>query len=218
MAMADDKELLEAAAKSGCVGMEVGLESFNPAVLKSQGKSFNAAEKYKEQVKKFHDCGISLQAVMIFGFDEDTPDMFKYTLDALLDCKFDVLYPQIFIPYPNTPPFKELEKQGRILTRNWDLYDGAHAVFKPRNFGPDYLTEKCIWLLKNFYSFRNTLQAMKTIGFNSKLLWGIPFRQSVGSSFLDRLKQARRGPYLSGLRKAEQLHLNLQISMVCILI
>jgi radical SAM superfamily enzyme YgiQ (UPF0313 family) len=170
--------------------MEVGLESFNPAVLEKQGKSFNRVAQYKEQVKRFHDYGISLQAVMIFGFDEDTPDTFKYTLDALLDCKFDALYPQIYIPYPNTPSFEHFVKRGRLLTRNWDLYDGAHAVFRHPHFAPGEITDWCIWLLRHFYGFSNTVRAMKTIGFNSKLLWGIPFRQSVGRSFLQRFEEA----------------------------
>ena len=37
----------------------------------------------------------------------------------------------ILTPYPGTPLFARLEAEGRILHRDWDLYDTAHAVFRP---------------------------------------------------------------------------------------
>ena len=38
----------------------------------------------------------------------------------------------IVTPFPGTPLYKRLDREGRILTRNWELYDGQHVVFQPR--------------------------------------------------------------------------------------
>ena len=39
-------------------------------------------------------------------------------------------------PFPGTPLFDRLEREGRILTRNWELYDGQHVVFQPAHMTP----------------------------------------------------------------------------------
>ena len=37
------------------------------------------------------------------------------------------------------PRFKRLEQEGRILTRNWELYDGQHVVFQPARMSVEEL-------------------------------------------------------------------------------
>lgn len=43
------------------------------------------------------------------------------------------------IPFPGSRVFKQLEAEGRILTRNWSEYDGTHAVFQPQKMSPEEL-------------------------------------------------------------------------------
>src|SRR5207245_4070749 len=38
----------------------------------------------------------------------------------------------ILTPYPGTALFQRMETEGRILHRNWDLYDTRHVVFRTR--------------------------------------------------------------------------------------
>ncbi|HQP36562.1 MAG TPA: DUF4070 domain-containing protein, partial [Polyangiaceae bacterium] len=47
----------------------------------------------------------------------------------------------ILTPYPGTPMFEQLEREGRILTREWDRYDTAHVVFQPARMTPTQLEE-----------------------------------------------------------------------------
>src|SRR5262249_36818005 len=61
----------------------------------------------------------------------------------------------IMTPYPNTPLFRRMEAEGRILHKNWDLYDTAHAVFKPKHMSPEELEAGYGWMYRALFSYRS---------------------------------------------------------------
>ena len=73
---AQDDELLEEAARSGCKQLFLGLESVSQASMTQARKGFNRVEDYARIVKRVHAHGIAVQAGIVFGFDADTPEMF----------------------------------------------------------------------------------------------------------------------------------------------
>jgi len=153
-----DPEMLRAAKESGCRGLLIGLESLNPQSLKGAAKSFNDADKYKEIIANIHKFGIAVNGCFVVGFDSDTEEeiaALPERVDRLgLDlCRFSVL-----TPYPGTPLFDSLKKQGRILTEDWSRYNQHNAVFKPANFTPERLDElyRSVW--KKAYSWRRVFK------------------------------------------------------------
>ena len=68
----------------------------------------------------------------VFGNDEDTEATFDRTVDFVLDTGIDLPRFAILTPFPGTPLFSRLDHAGRILTRDWDLYDAQHVVFQPK--------------------------------------------------------------------------------------
>ena len=58
----------------------------------------------------------------------------------------------ILTPYPGTPLFRQLESEGRLLHRDWSLYDTAHVVFQPRNLTPEELAEGYAWCYERLCS------------------------------------------------------------------
>jgi len=139
--LCDDEPLLNLAARSGCRGLLMGLESISPATLKSTQKPFNRPDRYADVVEKLHELGIALQGCFVFGLDEDQPDVFKNTAQMALDIGIDLPRFAIVTPFPGTTLFHQLEKEERIVSRNWDLYDGQHVVFQPRNLTVQQLQE-----------------------------------------------------------------------------
>lgn len=129
--LADDRHLLDLAARSGCQGLLMGLETINRRALKQARKGFNDPERYAEIVERLHERGIALQGTFVFGLDEDTPEVFERTAEFAIDAKIDLPRFAIVTPFPGTALFRRLEREGRILTRDWDLYDGQRAVFQP---------------------------------------------------------------------------------------
>src|SRR5262249_11652205 len=58
----------------------------------------------------------------------------------------------ILTPYPGTPLFHQMEAEGRLLHRDWERYDTAHAVFLPRHMSPDELEEGYAWCYQRLFS------------------------------------------------------------------
>jgi hypothetical protein len=44
-----------------------------------------------------------------------------------------------------------MEKEGRITTRNWDLYDTRNVVYRPERLSPAALKEGYDWAYDAFY-------------------------------------------------------------------
>lgn len=149
---AKSKELLELAAKSGCLGLFIGFESLNELSLQSVNKAVNKVKDYEECARKFHDHGILVFASFMFGFDHDDKSVFEKTVDFLIKNKFVAASLPILVPYPGTRLYQKFEEEGRILTRDWSKYDYGHVVFKPRLMEPEELAEGARWAAAAFYS------------------------------------------------------------------
>jgi len=137
----DDPELLELTARSGCRGLLIGLESISAAGLKETRKSFNDPDQYVEQVALLHKYRIALQGCFVFGMDSDTPEIFLKTAKLAIKAKIDLPRYAILTPFPGTPLFQKLKDENRILTTDWEKYDGQHVVFQPMNMTPRQLLD-----------------------------------------------------------------------------
>lgn len=136
-----DPKLMELMARSGCKGLLLGLETLSEAGLKETGKRFNSSIDYQKLIGDLHQLGIAVQGCFVFGLDDDTPDVFDATVQLALDAAIDLPRFAVLTPFPGTPLFHRLEAEGRILDRDWELYDGQHVVFQPRQMSVQALAE-----------------------------------------------------------------------------
>jgi len=127
-----DKKLLDLAARSGCAGLLMGFESMSPANLQITGKRFNKPEDYAEITHVLHQNNITLMACFTFGMDDDDPDVFMKTAKFAVESNIDLPRFAIVTPFPGTKLYQRLKEEDRILTDNWELYDGQHVVFEPK--------------------------------------------------------------------------------------
>jgi radical SAM superfamily enzyme YgiQ (UPF0313 family) len=129
--LADDQPLLELTARSGCRGLLFGFESILADNLRESGKGFNRPAHFARVVDRLHAYGIAVYGCFVFGMDHDTPDVFLDTARFTVEAGIDLPRFAIVTPFPGTALHQRLEQEGRILTRNWELYDGQHVVFQP---------------------------------------------------------------------------------------
>ncbi len=153
--IAQDPELLGLAVASGCRGLFIGLESINQTTLRSWGKGFNRAREYERAIGRIHAAGVAVFGAVVFGADSDSADVFGRTLDFLAAARVDVLQATILTPFPGTPLYHDLDRQGRIFDRDWSHYDFGHVVFEPANMSRAELRHGHDWVLAQFYSQRN---------------------------------------------------------------
>ncbi len=127
---AEDPELLKLVARSGCIGLFVGIESVvgvNSRLAKS-GTRFPQSEL----MKRIRDAGIILETSIIFGFDDHDESIFEKTLRFVEDCSPSVPTFHILTPYPGTALFRQFEEEGRLLHREWNRYNHAEVVYRPK--------------------------------------------------------------------------------------
>jgi radical SAM superfamily enzyme YgiQ (UPF0313 family) len=153
--------LLEAMKKSGCVGLILGLESCRQDTLTEAGKRFVRADTYDWRIRKIQSFGISLWGAFIFGFDHDTWQDLMFTcrwaqrMDLGMSC-----YP-ILTPYPGTAIYRQFEQAGRLITRDWDKYNGASIVFEPKQMTPAQLRHAQLAAFAEFFSIRSAVRRLK---------------------------------------------------------
>jgi radical SAM superfamily enzyme YgiQ (UPF0313 family) len=156
--IAKDEELLRMAADSGCGILYIGIESISSANLPAHGKSFFKGEEISDHLTRIQNRGILVRASIIFGMDEDGPDVFHHTVNFLKRSK--VAYAEFFLltPMPGTELRRKLEEEGRILENDWSKYDGLHPVFHPRKMDKETLEEGLWRAYQEFYSLPSVLK------------------------------------------------------------
>jgi len=103
-------------------------------------------------VRLLHDHGIQVNGSFVLGFDADGPDVFARTADWIEEVRLECATFHILTPYPGTPLFRRLETEGRLLHRDWTLYDTAHVVFRPRRMTEAQLADGYAWLYRRLFS------------------------------------------------------------------
>jgi radical SAM superfamily enzyme YgiQ (UPF0313 family) len=151
--------LIEKAADAGLRSLFVGFETFSPANLKQSNKKQNLEKDYIKAVNRLHSLGIMINGSFVFGLDEDDPDVFKRTVDWGVKNAITTSTYHILTPYPGTQLFKDMESHGRILTRNWDLYDTRNVVYQTTQLSAEELKKGYHWAYEQFYSWSNIFAA-----------------------------------------------------------
>ena len=168
-----DEEFLNLARKSGCVEWFVGFESISQEALNNIKKNQNKVEDFKRMIKRVHDHGMTIQGGIIFGFDEDTNNIFDTTIATINDWELDVLEANILTPYPGTPLFERLNNEGRILTRDWSRYNQVDVVFQPKNMTVEELYNGSRKVAKEFYSPINLINKISKMVLTTKKFYGV---------------------------------------------
>src|SRR6059058_3464563 len=128
----DDPSLVREMALAGCTGVFIGFESLSDENLAASRKRTPRAADYARRVRLLHDHGIQVNGSFVLGFDADAPEVFARTADWIEAVRLECATFHILTPYPGTPMFRRLEAEDRLLHREWELYDTAHVVFRPR--------------------------------------------------------------------------------------
>ena len=186
-------DLIELAAKGGCTTLIMGMESVNPAALRTMRKGFNPVEQYAELFARLQKARIAPAPNFIFGLDDDSPDQFRVTLEFLKRHHIhDTLF-WILTPYPGTELFAEMSQAGRLDHQRWSLYDAAHVVFDPKHFTRAQLQEAYWQAYREHYSWRNLLD------YTSKIRLSLLVIDVLIRWFIGQKVAAREHPTAFGL-------------------
>lgn len=150
--VADDPRVIREMALAGCTGVFVGFESLTDRNIADAHKKSPSAADYARRVRIFHENGIQVNGSFVLGFDHDHKDVFARTAQWVEDNRLECATFHILTPYPATPLYRRMQAEGRILHRDWTLYDTAHCVFRPRHMSPEELEHGYGWMYQRLFS------------------------------------------------------------------
>lgn len=152
--IARDPELLDLAARSGCVSLSIGLESINEDSLDSVRKSFNQPRRFAGDLAAIRARGIQVIGLLMVGLDGDTADTFPRSLEFLVDNKVAFLKLFTPCPYPGTKYYDDMQRAGRILDDEWGHYDYGSPLVRPAQMSAEEMIDGFKYVYSGFYSAR----------------------------------------------------------------
>ncbi len=133
----DDDEILDLAAEAGCWYVYQAI--------------FDTSDYIRNRVKRLQDRGIGVEGTIILGMYEQDEDSVKRLVDFLLEIKLDLAEFTILTPFPHTPVRESLQKEGRILSNDWNQYTGGQVVYQPAKMTPAKLQDLYYYAWDTFY-------------------------------------------------------------------
>lgn len=167
-----DEEILDLMRRTNGKTVFVGLESINPETMKNYNKNQDVKD-IERCIEKMHQYNIKVHGMFVFGGEGDTVQTIHDTVDFCRKVRVDTLQYLMLTPLPGTPLFNDLQSQGRLITRDWDLYDGHHAVFYPGKMSPQDLQNETIKAMRKFYTLPNLCGNVTLTGWDSALFRGV---------------------------------------------
>jgi len=172
---ADDDELLELAAKSGCRMVFIGVESENTKALEKIKKRSNlkvGVDNYPKVFNKIQSYGISVLGAFIFGLETDTMEDLKARINYIKESNIDALQISFLTPVPGTDLYEKFTEDGRIFKDNypedWEYYDGFEIVMHPAKVTVKQFEEIKLEIAREIYDYdrlvkrlSNTIKATK---------------------------------------------------------
>jgi len=112
---------------------------------------FDTSDHIRRRIRRYHDHGIAVEGTVLLGLDGHTEDGIKRLVDFLMEVELDLAEFTILTPFPHTRAFADLEREGRILTYDWNAYTADRVVFQPRQMSPERLQELYAYAWETFY-------------------------------------------------------------------
>ena len=182
--VAKDPELLALMRDAGCQQILIGLESprresLNGVELNSNWKA-RQEDRYKEAIGRIQSYGITVNGCFILGLDGDTPEVFDQVLGFVRDSGLYEVQVTFLTAFPNTPLYKRLKAEGRILRdQAWELCTLFDINIEPQGMSTDELQSGFLRLVKTLYSDEETTR--RRAGFRQRLKFSPNFGRRAQS-------------------------------------
>lgn len=161
ISIARDPEMLELAAKSGCIGLAIGLESFSRESLIGAHKRFNDPESFYRDIETIKSYGVLIWGSFVLGFDEDDEEGLERTIRMAKSSRLDFACFNFLTPLPGTAIHDRFVEQERLATKDWSQYNMANLVFNPLKTRGEILKEKVKKAWLEFYSIRSLFKRLR---------------------------------------------------------
>ncbi len=141
-----DHELIDLMRAAGCRGINVGVESVSPDVLKSSHRKSDDVLHQEDIVRYCENNGVKIGAFYIFGNLDDTEETIRATIEYAKVLNTSYAQFTISTPYPGTKFYDEMKP--KLTETNLDRFD----IYTPTFTHPHLSSETILRLKEEAYS------------------------------------------------------------------
>jgi radical SAM superfamily enzyme YgiQ (UPF0313 family) len=156
---AHDEAFVALLARAGCRGVLIGFESLDADNLRLMKKGFNLMQGgYRVALANLRRHGIPVYGTFVFGYEHDDDGSFDRAVDFALQEDMYIAAFNHMTPFPATPLYQRLEREGRLRFAAWWLdpaYRYNELPFFPRQLSPEAVTRGCVAARRRFYGWRS---------------------------------------------------------------
>ena len=162
VSVADDEELLDLLAESGCSQVLIGFESPDAGGLEGldpHNWKQRRAEGYLRAIERIQSRGVSVNGCFILGLDSHGPEVFEQVRDFVARSGLLEVQVTVMTPFPGTPLYERLRREGRLLAeRFWDKCTLFDVNYVPRRMSVAELESGMRWLFSELYNAKEFTQ------------------------------------------------------------
>jgi len=193
-----DQELLGLMKRAGCTRLYVGVESINEETLLALNKQSSRA-KNEEAIRRFNEARFSVHGMFVLGSDQDTRDTVRETVRFAQRSMLSTAQFFSLMPLPGTPLTTRYREEGKVLSRDWHLYDAHHVVVRPARMDPHVLQRELDRAHLKFYSWK---EAFRHFLFSQDRIYNAVIRV-LGNILTHKIRLQMR-PYHRQLRQLDR--------------
>jgi radical SAM superfamily enzyme YgiQ (UPF0313 family) len=156
VSVADDPELLDRLADSGCRQVLIGFESPSARSLRGiEARDWKARrhDRYRQAIDAIQRRGVTVNGCFMLGLDGDTPEIFPAVEHFVKDSGLMEVQVTVLTPFPGTALHRRLRAEGRLLReRYWERCTLFDVNFVPRGMSVADLEQGLEYLMGALYS------------------------------------------------------------------
>jgi anaerobic magnesium-protoporphyrin IX monomethyl ester cyclase len=145
-----DRELMKTMRDAGCIAVWLGVESGSEAILRAMNKSIKLAQT-RLAYKTAHDVGLMTIANVVLGFPGETEQTARETIRFVKELDPDDVGFYVATPYPGTPMYEQVIKNGWLRVTDFNKYDTATPTFETPQLSMERIREIRYKAYQQFY-------------------------------------------------------------------
>lgn len=207
LALLQKPALLQMARQSGCRALVFDGEQISGQYLATEASlPLAALSQLTTSLRQLPTYGVLSIAHFVFGYDNDDEGVFERTACFCMEARIGLPYFSVLTPAPESPLCTTLEREGRLLHKDWQRYDGSHVVFQPRLMTPEALENGLHWIRQQVYSQSAIWQRVFSLRSSQTL-------RHLLANYAQRrpLKNGPRGSYTEMMRLLKQISQPIQV-------
>jgi anaerobic magnesium-protoporphyrin IX monomethyl ester cyclase len=135
-----DKELLEKMHDAGCITIWFGVESGSEKILDQMHKKIKP-EGVRAAFKMAQKAGMMTIASAVIGFPGETEETAWETINFINSLNPDDIGFYVATPYPGTPMYEQVVKNGYLRVTDFNKYDTATPTFETPELSMEKIRE-----------------------------------------------------------------------------